>query len=348
MRDGGNAVFSFLCRSADLCRRHLDHPDPGRRHLLSRAADQRISRDRPADDRRERHLCGRVRRGHRRNRRGADRAGDQRRRQYALRGVAIDRQRRGRDQRRLQAGNEHRPGAGAGAESGLDRLAAIAGRGAARRRDRAQELARPDAGDPSDLARRDLGSAIHFQLRHDQHQGCHHPHRRRGRYDRLRRARLFHAGLARSRQGAVPRPHRQRRGGRLARRQRAGGGRRHQPAAGDVAGRVRNRGADARPAVEPRSIQRDRCRHRSGRPRDARARHRPGRARLAGLHDQRLSRQPGGDRHRHFPAAGLERARDRGRRARDDGRARQELPRRGSVIASPTTPPSSFSNRSTR
>ena len=86
-------------------------------------------------------------------------------------------------------------------------------------------------------------------------------------------------------QGAVARPHRQRRGGRAARRQRAGGGRRHQPAAGDVAGRVRDRGADARPAVEPGSVQRDRGRHRSGRPGDARARHRPGRARLAGLHD---------------------------------------------------------------
>ena len=48
----------------------------------------------------------------------------------------------------------------------------------------------------------------------------------------------------------------------LARRQRAGGGRRHQPAAGDIAGRVRGRGADARPAVEPRAVQRDRRRHR--------------------------------------------------------------------------------------
>ncbi len=35
-----HAVFSFLRRPADLRQRHLDHPDPGRRDLLSRAADQ--------------------------------------------------------------------------------------------------------------------------------------------------------------------------------------------------------------------------------------------------------------------------------------------------------------------
>ncbi len=134
----------------------------------------------------------------------------------------------------------------------------------------------------------------------------------------------------------------------LARRQRAGGGRRHQPAAGDLAGRVRGRGADARPAVEPRPVQRHRRRHRPGRPGDAGARHRAGRAWLAGLYEQRLSRQQGRDRDRHLSAAGLERARDRGRRARHDGRARQELPAGPRATASPTTPPSSSSNRSTR
>ena len=49
-----------------------------------------------------------------------------------------------------------------------------------------------------------------------------------------------------------------------------------------------------------------------------------------------------------FQRPGLERARDRGRRARDDGRARQELPAGPQPTASPTTPPSSSSNRSTR
>ena len=74
----------------------------------------------------------------------------------------------------------------------------------------------------------------------------------------------------------------------------------------------------------------------------------PRRARRAGLHDQRLSRRQGRDRDRHLPAAGLERARDRGQRARDDGRARQELSARAAPTASSTTPPSSSSNRSTR
>jgi hypothetical protein len=159
-----------------------------------------------------------------------------------------------------------------------------------------------------------------------QRQGRHYPHRGRRRYDRVRRARLFDAGLARPRPGAGARPHRRRRGGGVARRQRAGGGRRHQPAAGDLAGRVPGGGADARPAVEPRPVRRDHRRHRPGRPGDAGARYRAGGTRLAGLYEERLSRQQGGDRHRHLSAPGLERAGNRGRCHRHDGRARQELP----------------------
>ena len=283
------------------------------------------------------------------DRRGADRAGDQRRRQHDLHGVAVDRQRRGCDQRRVQAGHQHRPGAGAGAEPRLDRAAAPARGGAAHRRDRAQELAGPDAGDPSDLAGRQPRPAIHFQLRDaSTSRTCITRIDGVGDTHRVRRARLLHAGLARSRQGPVARPDRQRCGRGVARRQRAGGGRRDQPAAGDVAGRLRDRGADARPAVEPRAVQRHRRRDRRGRPGDARARHRPRRARLAGLHDQRLSRQQGRDRDRHLPAAGLERARDRRRRARHDGGAREELSAGPRATASSTTPPNSSSNRSTR
>ena len=85
-----------------------------------------------------------------------------------------------------------------------------------------------------------------------------------------------------------------------------------------------------------------------GRPGDARARYRPGRARLAGLYDQRLSRQQGGDRDRHLPAPGLERARDRGHRASARWTSSPRASRRGSATASSTTPPSSSSNRSTR
>ena len=47
---------------------------------------------------------------------------------------------------------------------------------AAHRRDRAQELARPDAGYPFDLPGRQPRPAIHFQLREHQYQGCDHPH----------------------------------------------------------------------------------------------------------------------------------------------------------------------------
>ena len=136
-------------------------------------------------------------------------------------------------------------------------------RGAAHRRDRAQELARPDAGDPSDLAGREPRPAVHLQLRDHQHQGRPHAHRRRRRHHRVRRARLFDAGLARSGQGAGARPDRERRGGGAARRQRPGRRRRHQSAAGDVAGRVRAGGADARAAVEPGAVQRHRGRDRS-------------------------------------------------------------------------------------
>ena len=64
------------------------------------------------------------------------------------------------------------------------------------------------------------------------------------------------------RQGAGARADRERCRHGAARRQCPGGGRRHQPAAGDVAGRIRNCGADAGPAVEPGTVQRDRRRHR--------------------------------------------------------------------------------------
>ncbi len=59
----------------------------------------------------------------------------------------------------------------------------------------------------------------------------------------------------------------------------AGG--RDQSATGQIAGRIRACGADARAAVEPGAVQRHRGRHRQRRARDARARHRPCRARLA-------------------------------------------------------------------
>ena len=105
----------------------------------------------------------------------------------------------------VQARHQHRSGAGAGAEPRVDRGAAAAGRGAAHRRHGEEEVARPDAGDPSDLAGRHARPVVHLELRDDQHQGCAHARRRRRRHDRVRRARLFDADLARPGQGAVAR-----------------------------------------------------------------------------------------------------------------------------------------------
>ncbi len=78
------------------------------------------------------------------------------------------------------------------------------------------------------------------------------------------------------------------------------------------------------------------------------ARHRPRRAWRLHLHQQCLSRRQGRNSHRNLPAARFERAQDRRFRDRDNGRTGQELSARPRPIASPTTPPSSSSNRSTR
>ena len=182
----------------------------------------------------------------------------------------------------FKPGHQRRPGAGAGAEPRFDRAAAAAGRGAAHRRDGAQEVARPDARDPSDLAGRIAGPAIHLELRDHQRQGRHHPPRRRRRHHHLRRPRLFHAGLARSRQGAVARPDRRATSSRRLRAanvQVAAGAINQPPATSP--GAFPGRGADARPAVDPGAVQRHHRRDRPGRTSDARARHRPRRARRA-------------------------------------------------------------------
>ena len=90
----------------------------------------------------------------------------------------------------------------------------------------------------------------------------------------------------------------------VACRQRPGRGRRHQPAAGDIAGRLPGRGADARPADEPGAVQDIIVATDAGRPGHARARHRARRARRARLHDERLSRRQGRDRDRIFQRPG--------------------------------------------
>ena len=97
-----------------------------------------------------------------------------------------------------------------------------------------------------------------------------------------------------------------------------------------------------------RSVRGHRGRDRPGRPCHAGAGHRSSRARLAGLHQERLSRRQGRNRHRYIPASRLQRAQDRENGVRHDGPAFEELPTRARTTASPTTPPSSSSSRSTR
>ena len=115
-----------------------------------------------------------------------------------------------------------------------------------------EAVAGPDDGDPSELARRFARPALHLQLRHAAREGRARPHRRRRQRHHLRRARLLDAHLARSGEARRPQPDRRRRGHRAARAERAGGGRRHQPAAGAAAGRLPAQCRDARAPHRPR------------------------------------------------------------------------------------------------
>ena len=96
------------------------------------------------------------------------------------------------------------------------------------------------------------------------HQGRAGTRRWRGRRQRVRRARLLDAGVARPRQGRGARPDRRGRGGGIARGQPPGRGGRHQPAAGDVAGCIPVVGADTRPPARCRAVRRHRRARRPG------------------------------------------------------------------------------------
>ena len=283
------------------------HPDRGL-HRPARPADGGVSRDRPAHGQRHRDLSRRLGRGHRRDRRHAARARDQRRRRHALHQLAVDRRRTAVDQRRVQARHRHRPGPGQRAEPGRRRPAAPArGRAAARHRG-AQGLARPDDGRAHDLARRQPRPAIHLQLRHALREGRAGPGRRRRQRAGVRRARLFDAHLARPGARGRPQPDGGRGHAGAARRQPAGRRRRDQPGAGRLARRLHAVGADAGPADLARGVRQHRAARRDRRLGHAPARRGAHRARRAGLYGERLSRQQ--ERHgaRHLPAARLQRA----------------------------------------
>ena len=167
-------------------------------HRLHAAARRAISRDRTADDRRACRLSRRRRRDRVGNRRDADRTGDQRRRGHALHVFLFVERRRHVADHHLPAGHRSRPGAGAGAEPGLDRPAAPARRGAAPRHHHRQELARPDDGRAHAVTRQHLRPALRLQLCPLADPGRAAQARRRRRPDHLRRARIFAAHLARS------------------------------------------------------------------------------------------------------------------------------------------------------
>ena len=191
------------------------------------------------------------------------------------------------DQRRVQAGHQHRPGAGAGAEPRLGRPAAAAGGGAAPRRHGAQELARPDDGRAPDLAGRHaatsstspttrrinikdvltrvdgVGDTIVFGARDYSMRVWLDP------------AKVQARGLTASDVVAALR----------AANLQVAAGAINQPPATSPGGfqlAVQTLGR----LTTPGAVRRHRRRDRSGRPGDARARHRPRRARRAGLHDR--------------------------------------------------------------
>ena len=148
---------------------------------------------------RDRQLSRRQRADGRRHGCRADRAGGQRRRGHDLHGLAVDQRRQRVAHRHVRRRHRHRQGPGAGAEPGQRRRAPPARRGAPQRPDRAQALARPAAGDPSDLARQDLRPGLHLQLRPAQRPRQADAALRRRRRVPVRRARVLHAHLARSR-----------------------------------------------------------------------------------------------------------------------------------------------------
>ena len=189
---------------------------------------------------------------HRRNRRGAARAGDQRRRELALHVLAVDGRRRDDADRHVQARHRPRQGAGAGAEPRLAGPAEAARGSAAARRDDREGVARPHDGRAPVLAGRALRHALSAQLRDAASAGRARAHRGRRRGAGVRLRRLRDARVARPGQGRGAQPHRERRRARDPRAERAGRRGRSRPAAGAERGRLRALDQRARAASSPR------------------------------------------------------------------------------------------------
>ena len=158
----------------------------------------------------------------------------------------------------------------------------------------------------------------HLQLRQPGDQGRADPRRRRRLAHRVRQRDYAMRVWLDPEPPAVAGPDRHRRGDRVAGAEHPGRLRRAQPAAGRYAGRVPDRGADARPARRSRRVRQHRGQDHAAGGGAAEGR-RAHRARRAGLRVELLSQPRSGGRDGGVPAAGLERAHDRQGDPRDHG-----------------------------
>ena len=261
-----------------------------------------------------RQLSRRLGRGRRRHRGDAARAGDQRRREHALHGLAGDRRRQPAAHHHLRARHRSRHRAGARAEPRRHRRAAPAGGGAPHRRDGAQELARPDDGDPPQLARRHRAtSSTSPTTRPCRSRTCWPASTASATCASSARA------TTRCASGSIP--------SRIAARNLTAGdvvaalqAQNVQVASGVLnqppvpqARRLPAQRRDPGPAHRPAPVRQHHRQDRPRRPGDAHPRRRPRRARRPGLQRQRLSRRAPGRAAADLPAPRLERARDRRR-----------------------------------
>ncbi|MCY1171934.1 hypothetical protein D9M73_120590 [compost metagenome] len=324
--DSVHALLALLHHPADLRRGHCGGHHHCRADRLSRPAGVAISRHRAADRHGQRGLSRCLGRDGRGNRRRADRAGNQRRRQHAVPVVAIDRRRQIDDHRHLQDRHQSRCSAGAGAEPRRGCGAASARGCAAPGRRHAQDQPRlPDGGEPG-FARRLARSRLYLQLRADAGARSSQPHRRRRRRAIVRRARLFDAHLDRSRPRRRARSDRRRNRRRVARAERPGRRRHARPTALRTRECLPAQRRDARPPDRSQAIRRCGDPHRQGRPPGQGIGRRPRRTRRAGLWGQHLYQRQA-DRHRRgVPASRLQRARRRAGRVGRDGGDVEEIP----------------------
>ena len=297
-----------------------------------------------------RRLSRRQPAGHRRDRGHAARAGDQRRREHALHVVAGHRGRRADAHRHLQARHRPRPGAGAGAEPRQPGAAAAARGSAPARRHHVKSspdltmvvhLVSPDGATTSSTCAttpcsrsRTSSPASPASARCSVFGGGDYAMRIWLDPERSRRA------------ASPPATSSAPSASRTCRSPPASSARRRCPT-GSPFSCTRQR---AGPAHQRGGVRRDRHqdrRERRAHPAQGRGPHRARRRQTTALRS--LPRQQARRRHRHLPAARLERARSSPTDVRaDDGGAQEATSRRASTTASSTTPPCSCASRSTR